>query len=102
MIGHPGHFSGHDRTFRTLFGHVSGHDTGHLPGMTGHVSGHDRTGSDSITCAHVQNVHFETGHPGHISDIPDIPDIIWTERPTFCGPHTQVGSIASFQPERVL
>ena len=66
MIGHSGHFSGHYRTFRTLFGHVSGHDTGHLLDMTGHVSGHDRTGSDSITCADVQNVQFETGDPGHI------------------------------------
>ena len=58
----------------TLFGHVSGHDTGHLPDMTGHVSGHDRTGSDSIMCANVQNVQVETGHPGHILDIPDISD----------------------------
>ena len=74
MIGHSGHFSGHYRTFRTLFGHVSGHYTGHLPDMTGHVSGHDRTGPDSITCADVQNVQFETGHPGHILDIPDISD----------------------------
>ena len=45
-----------------------------LPDITGHVSGHDRTGSDSITCADVQNVQFETGHPGHILDIPDISD----------------------------
>ena len=36
--------------------------------MTGHVSGHYRTGSDSITLWHVQNVQFETGHPGHEPD----------------------------------